>query len=118
MIQIHSRDWLTVHPSGSTTTTTTRPLYFSSAINGNDNHDYISKEFALNTWINVKIEQKHTNGLYEYSIYLNGVKEYRVINKRPEAFDNVKVYSADPWYSVQDGKIRDLEVKSYPPTGN
>ena len=31
-------------------------------------------------------------------------------NRQPEAFFNVSVYAADPWYAALNGKIRNLVV--------
>ena len=43
---------------------------------------------------------------------VNGKSEIRMPNTVPSMFTDVKVYAGDPWYPAQDGKIRNLILKT------
>ena len=43
---------------------------------------------------------------------VNGTSELKVPNKVAVMLKDVKVYAGDPWYPAQDGKIRNLVLKT------
>ena len=86
-------------------------LAIFSAINGEVNSEFITeKPLPLNEWSTVKISQQLTNGVYMYSIDINDENLYKIENKDPRNFKDVKVYIADPWYTAHDGDIKELLV--------
>ncbi|XP_065677921.1 uncharacterized protein LOC100201473 isoform X1 [Hydra vulgaris] len=85
-------------------------LYISAAVNGNKDYTFTTQPLPLNQWSSLRISQFQTNGIYMYTIYLNELLVHSVINKKPQSFSNVKVYTADPWYDAQDGFIKDLKI--------
>ncbi|XP_065652260.1 uncharacterized protein LOC105843863 isoform X3 [Hydra vulgaris] len=87
-------------------------LYISAVVNGNKDYTFTTQPLSLNQWSSLQISQFQTNGVYMYTVYLNELLVHSVINKQPQSFLNVKVYTADPWYDAQDGVIKDLKVIS------
>ena len=43
-------------------------------------------------------------------VKVNGKKVHQIANIKPESFQNVMVYAADPWYPPVNGKIKNLIV--------
>ena len=89
---------------------TENKLYICSAVNGDRDYCYNSKDFPLNNWIKVKVEQTEVDGNAMYRVYLDNEKVHEVVNTQPAEFDNVKVYVSDKWYNAQEGKIRNLII--------
>jgi len=94
----------------SSSSATTNKLHICSAIDGKVSYCYDSELFPLNKWIKVKISQTKVSDNYEYVITLNDKKVMQKKNSRPANFDDVKVYTADPWYNAQPGYIKNLKV--------
>ena len=90
-------------------------LHVSSAIN-NSIDSYYDTEIPLPLlhWSSIIIKQELVNGLYKYSIIINGTVLYSTTNINPVDLSNVKVYAADPWYPAQSGSIRSLTIISTP----
>ena len=88
-------------------------LRICSAINGDKNHCYNSKRPGLrrNQWSTVEIAQTKVNNNYSYTIHLNGVLVYSIINNDARNFSNVKVYAGDGFYDSQPGFIRNLSFQ-------
>ncbi|XP_047144980.1 uncharacterized protein LOC105845905 isoform X1 [Hydra vulgaris] len=87
-------------------------LYISAAVNGNHNYIFTTQPLPLKQWSSLQISQFQMNGIYMYTVYLNESLVHSVVNKNPQSFSNVKVYTADPWHDVQDGSIKDLKITS------
>lgn len=86
-------------------------LYIGNHINGKHDHFIVTEqEFPLDDWIKVRMSQVPVANGYGYSVYVNDVLEYSVINMRPAYFFDVKLYAGDPWYKVQPGYIRNLHI--------
>ncbi|XP_065656161.1 uncharacterized protein LOC100212432 isoform X5 [Hydra vulgaris] len=85
-------------------------LTIASAINGNPNYYFLTDPLPLNQWSNVRISQFRFNGIYTFTVYINGKLIHSIENTKPQSFKNVKVYTADPWYDEQDGFIKDLRI--------
>nr|XP_047144967.1 uncharacterized protein LOC101241106 isoform X2 [Hydra vulgaris] len=85
-------------------------LYISSAVNGNYDYIFTTEPLPLNQWSSLRISQFQINGIYMYTVYLNELLVHSVVNKKPQSFSNVKVYTADPWSDAQDGSIKDLKI--------
>ncbi|XP_047144908.1 uncharacterized protein LOC105846093 isoform X2 [Hydra vulgaris] len=87
-------------------------LYITSAVSGNSNHIFITQPLPLNEWTSIQILQIQLKGKYVFSVYLNELIVHSVENTKPQSFENLKVYAADPWYDAQDCSIKDLKVIS------
>ena len=85
-------------------------LTVASAVNGNHNYYFISEPLPLNKWSSIRISQYRLEGIYRFTVYLNGKIIHSVENTKPQSFKNVKVYTADPWYDTQAGSIKDLSI--------
>ncbi|XP_065641538.1 uncharacterized protein LOC105847524 isoform X1 [Hydra vulgaris] len=89
-------------------------VHIGSAVNGEYNYGTNTEKIPLYEWSSLQIMQTQTNGTYFYKVYLNGIKIFSIINTKPQSFENVKVYSGDPWYNHGNVSIEDLRIK----TGN
>ncbi|XP_065672703.1 uncharacterized protein LOC105845300 isoform X5 [Hydra vulgaris] len=85
-------------------------LIIASAISNNSNYTFDSEPLPLNEWSSIKISQIRYNGIYTFTAYINGKIIHTVENTKPQSFQNVKVYTSDPWYDAQDGFIKDLRI--------
>ena len=85
-------------------------LYIAAPINGNHDRVYTTKPVPVKEWSHVEISQQLMNGIYVYTIKLNGQKVFSEQNNQPQNFKDVEVYTSDPWYPAQDGLIKDLHL--------
>ena len=84
-----------------------------SDINGNKNSCYTTRNIIkAHKWTSIKISQIKAFGGYYFGITVNGRRIYTVRNDRAMSFNNVYVYAANPWYTNQQGQIKNLIVKS------
>ncbi|XP_065674967.1 uncharacterized protein LOC105847729 isoform X5 [Hydra vulgaris] len=82
-----------------------------SSINGIT--DYVikfSSPFNLMEWNKFFISQFLLNGIYNYVIKMNEAVIITLQNTNPQSFENVRVYTSNPWYLAQPGYIRNLIV--------
>ena len=90
-------------------------LYISSAINNSVDNAYSTNQpLPLLHWSLIKIKQDLVDGLYIYSVVINGTVVYSTTNNNSIELSNVKVYAADPWCPSQTGSIRNLKIISTP----
>ena len=88
-------------------------LHITSAVNGNRNYIFDTKDMPVNQKIHIEIEQKYiTDGKYQYSINIDGEQVHTVENTKPETFEKVKVYIADPWYEAANGRVENVRITS------
>ena len=87
-------------------------LHISNSINGKGNYWSTLKPLTVNRFTTVVVEQVKINGKYIFMIKFNGVPVKSIINNRPAAFSNVKVYSADPWYRPANAIVKNLHVNA------
>eukprot|EP00463_Aulacantha_scolymantha_P000177 TRINITY_DN10_c0_g2_i1.p1 TRINITY_DN10_c0_g2~~TRINITY_DN10_c0_g2_i1.p1 ORF type:complete len:333 (+),score=50.88 TRINITY_DN10_c0_g2_i1:125-1123(+) len=73
---------------------------------------YNFPSFPLKIWNHVQFKQVLVNGKYMNSIIINGKIARTVQNTKPREFQNVKVYTASPWYSVADGYVKNIRIIS------
>ncbi|XP_065671599.1 uncharacterized protein LOC136089498 [Hydra vulgaris] len=85
-------------------------LSIFSSINGYIGSSFLTKPLQLSLWSSIRISQFQTDNIYMYAVYLNGENIYIIENKQPQAFINVNVYAANPWYQAQDGFIKDVRI--------
>ena len=91
-----------------------KQLEITSAVNGDSHYWIRDRKHQRNEdeWINnIQISQQmDTNGRYIYKIQIDGKTIHEVENKRPEMFDNVKVYVSNPWENSSIGIVRNLKA--------
>ncbi|XP_065662137.1 uncharacterized protein LOC100207579 isoform X3 [Hydra vulgaris] len=85
-------------------------LQVVSPVNGIRDYYYNSKPISLQIWSNIVVSQILKDGVYVYSITINGQVVSTVINNEAESFDKVKVYASEPGYEVQNGSIKNLFI--------
>ena len=49
---------------------------------------------------------------YMFKVFVNNVLVFKLDNKDPRVFRDVKVYASDPWYEPVNGRIKDLRVET------
>ena len=68
-------------------------------------------------WFNLKLVQTETSGDYKFSIFIDKIEVYSVINVKPEVFKNVRAEfgrmrdKPDVW-KIAKGSYRNLQLKS------
>ena len=73
-------------------------FYVCSAVDGNG--DYCKKfHFEIGKQNQMTIQQLKENGEYWYEIIIDGASKFKIENKQPKKFSNVKLYASDPWYN-------------------
>ncbi|XP_065652226.1 uncharacterized protein LOC136079778 [Hydra vulgaris] len=87
-------------------------IFVSFAINGNGDYVFMTNPIPLNVWSSIQASQTETNGVYLYSIYLNGTNVFKIVNSQTQLFTNVFVYNGDPVYGsdLSCGFIKDFIV--------
>ncbi|XP_065651871.1 uncharacterized protein LOC136079651 isoform X2 [Hydra vulgaris] len=85
-------------------------LQIASAVNGNNNYNFLTQPLSLNEWSSIKISQTQLNETYMYTAYLNELMIYSTKNDMPQTFSNVLVYAANPWNIALDGFIKDFKI--------
>jgi hypothetical protein len=98
-------------------TSSSRALHICSGVNRVTNYCYNSQRIPVKKMVHIQIKQKLVDGKYIYSILLDNKVVRTAINNNPQAYQNVKVYAADPWYNAQDGYIQNLKITTKPPPG-
>ena len=108
--------------------TNTKEVYVGQPIDGDKNKYFDVKHLPLQQWISVSVSQTLEKGQVRCNYFaillkqmfsqfvneveINGKQEFRKINHQAVRFNNVRVYTGDPWYPVTDGKVRNIFVKS------
>ncbi|XP_047144500.1 uncharacterized protein LOC105845954 isoform X2 [Hydra vulgaris] len=87
-------------------------IFVSSAVNGDGDYKFMTNPIPLNVWSSIQVSQTETNGIYLYSIYLNGTNIFKIVNSKTQVFTNVFVYNGDPEYGLDlsCGFIKDFIV--------
>ena len=86
-------------------------LYICGAVNGQANYYKKTPRFTKDVWTTVKIVQFKSGSVYHWQFFINNKMIHDKINKNPQDFKNVKVYTGDSWYIAQPGFIRNLVIK-------
>ena len=78
-------------------------------------HHFIAEEMTED-WFNLKLTQNETSGDFHFSIFIDSIKVYSIINSEPEDFKSVRAEFGRMRYNsnhkVADGSYRSLQVKS------
>ena len=68
------------------------------------------------TWYKLKMAQtKNKDGAFQFEVTLNDIEKWKIINKTPKTFNNVKMYASDPRYPAFNGLLRNIKIC---PSGN
>ena len=86
-------------------------LFLVSPISGINNYVYKSRAFTPNQWIKINVSQTKIKDDYIYKVAVNGKEVQKVKNTKPEDFEDVKVYVANPWHTAQEGYVRNVSIK-------
>ena len=88
-------------------------LYIASAVNGNFNSGNYSKSaLPIGKWISIVIKQMKVNGMFNYSIFIDGLPLASIVNMKAAEFENVTCYASNPSHAAQPGLIKKLIVYS------
>merc|ERR1712126_257302 len=81
-------------------------LHVCMALNGSGN-SCKNLPIQTNKWYGVTVSQKMNDKKeFEFRVLIDGTLSWQVLNKDAAQFENVKVFSSDPWHSAFDGRIR------------
>ena len=89
-------------------------LQFQNDIDRTANQGYVHpEELSESAWTSVKVYQHNKDTAMLLTIEINGVTVYEVENKQPRTYDNMLVYSSDPWYPQRANvKMRNLRYST------
>merc|ERR1712142_787354 len=88
-------------------------IVVSSGVNGNANFLVFSeKKYPLNTWITIKISQRLVGDKFAFEAVIAGDTVISQTNDLPTELKDVKVFGGNPWYPSQEGKIKNLVLKT------
>ena len=92
----------------------TTELYICSAISGNKDKCFISQPLPKNKFTTIIIRQFQKKDFkYYFQIFINGKKEFEIINSEPRIFKNVKYYGSDPWHKAAKCILKDFDLKMF-----
>ena len=83
-----------------------------AAISGEENSVKSFPRSLKNEWTTIEISQQKKDGVYMYTVSIDGEEVHAEANKGPAVFSNMKVYASDPWNSVQQGVIRNIAIQT------
>ena len=75
---------------------------------GNFETDFPSP--PIGHYTKVQVSQELMNNGYVYKIAVGKDAKFSIVNFLPAEFRDVKVFAADPWYTVQPGFIKNLSI--------
>ena len=102
-----------------------RYIHFTNAVNGNSNYHFDFHSINVNKWYSIIIQQIWENGKVKvkeelhkrykfiicqiyYSVSVDGKQIYRVENKDPRTFQDVKVFAGDNFFPAADASYRNM----------
>jgi len=86
-------------------------LHICASIKANRNYCFNTPPLVQNQWSNVIISQRlGENGIYEYSIMLDGIVLHNVTNSRPRTFQNAKLYISNPRKQSANALLKSIKV--------
>ena len=93
----------------------TKP-HIMTVINDKSNLGYNEGDaLPMNAWSNIKISQlKSNNGNYVFSVEINGLRVFKMINTSPKTWSNVNVYNSNPWHPAAKVIINNLQIDTKP----
>merc|ERR1712142_102877 len=88
-------------------------IVVSSGVNGNANFlVFPEKKYSLNTWIPIKISQRLVGDKFVFEAVIAGDTVISQTKDLPTELKDVKVFGGNPWYPPQEGKIKNLVLKT------
>ena len=79
-----------------------------NAIDGNRLWHFWGPRLSLNKWVNIKFTQTLERHEYVSRIYIDNRLIKTKLNRKPQDFKIVDIWTSDKWYSSQPGFIRKL----------
>jgi len=88
-------------------------LHISFAISGNGNRYFDSAAIPLNKYTTVVIQQRNQYGnKYRYSIDIDGVEVYQIMNSKPQEWTNAKMYLSSNFFEASNAIIKNLRFQN------
>ena len=89
----------------------TKGLLVATALNGKASYSRHFKPLPpVGEWTKIEVSQSLVSSRYIFSIAIGNKHELTKENTKPVELSDVKVYSGSPWYSGQNGLIKDLKI--------
>ena len=89
-------------------------FFIVSDVNGNNDYfQYVNPKYKLGQLYHIEISQKkNSNNEAVYKISVDGTTFHEVINKKPQTFQNAKLYLSDPWHAslAPHGTLSNLRI--------
>lgn len=96
---------------GASRTATVNKMHICFSIDNNGNHCFNTKtNIPRGQWTSVEISQRAEGSAHRYEIKVNGTVVHSIVNNAAREFDDVKVYTSDPWYYRAAGNIKGLVI--------
>ena len=92
----------------------TTKLHICSSVNSNKNYCVNPlNPLAVNEWTSVEISQRRNyRGDFEYIINLGNGYTHSIVNIDAQRFENVQVFTSDPWYPTAAATMRKLDIQT------
>lgn len=88
-------------------------LHISFSISGNGNRHFDSAALPMNKYSTVVIQQRNQYGnKYRYSIDVNGVEIYQIMNSKPQDWTNAKMYMCSNFFEESDAVVKNLRFQN------
>ena len=92
----------------------TSQLLIATTLNG-EYLTIVTPDLPVGIWSNVIVSQTPVNHLtYNFKVELDQVTIHEEMNTHPVIFDNVDIYTSDPWHKAAPVDIRNIDVLSQP----
>ena len=88
-------------------------LLVCSALNGDGNVCWTSKEMPINTWFNLKIKQSFLYAEYVYEIFIDDKLMFEMANDQPTTFENVQGIIGNSFEPHWDFKLAAGKFKNF-----
>ena len=80
----------------------------------NLDNGFFTDEIPMGKWTNLKIaHQQKNNGSFGYYITVDGKLVHSIPNDVPEHFENVRVYTSNPWLEDSPAAVRNVRIETY-----
>ena len=83
-----------------------------AAISGNENSYKSFPRSLKNEWTTIEVSQTKKDGVYMYTVTIDGEEVHAEENKGAAVFSNMAVFASDPWNTVQPGVVRNISIQT------
>ena len=91
----------------------TEGVYVATALDGKPSYsDHFKPLPPVGEWTKIEVRQSLVSSRYIFSIVIGNKRVLAKENTKPVELSEVKVYSGSPWYSGQNGVIKNLKILS------